>query len=58
MAQAKDVAAMRMRIIRTGYREVKVERKGEFYLVQGIEPLAGQRVMKMIGPNDIMWVCR
>lgn len=58
MAQAKDVAAMRMRIQRRGYSDVKVERVGEGYMVRAIEPLAGMGVQVLIKPEAVRFVCR
>lgn len=59
MAQRKDVAAMRMRLIRKGYEDVRVTLMscGD-YLVQAREPLAGMGVQVMVKPEEVNFVGR
>lgn len=59
MAQSKAVAAMRMRLIRKGYADVKVTmRSCGDYLVQGREPLAGFGVQLMVSPDEVNFIGR
>lgn len=58
MAQAKDVAAMRMRLQRRGYDSIKIDRVGDGYMVSAIEPLASMGVQVLVKPEEVRFVCR
>ena len=59
MAQSKEVAAMRIRLIRRGYHDVRIDRADDGgYLVQALEPLAGIGVQLQVAEDEVKFVGR
>lgn len=57
MAQSNEVGALRKRIMRRGYKRVRITRTddGGFWIVAD-EPLAGMTVQAMFAPNEVSQV--
>lgn len=54
MAQNREVAALRKRIQRRGYKRVHISLSDDgSYWVRADEPLAGFPVQTMVGPDEI-----
>lgn len=59
MAQAKDLAAMRMRLLRRGYDRVTVDTQvAGSILIVAYEPLCGQEVRLRIKPDEVRLIGR
>lgn len=59
MAQSKDIAAMRMRLIRRGYDRVTVDTQvAGSVLVVAYEPLGGQEVRLRIKQEEVNFIGR
>lgn len=59
MAQSKDLAALRLRLIRRGYTDVSIQLlDGGNYLIEAIEPFGGMGVQRIVSPEEVPTVGR
>lgn len=59
MAQSKELAALRLRLIRRGYTDVSIQLMADgTYLIEAIEPLGGMGVQRAVPQEEVPTVGR
>lgn len=58
MAQSKEIASLRMRLVRRGYDRVTISDQGSSCLVVAYEPLTGMEVRLRVLPEEIRFLAR